>query len=56
MVGAGAIAIQALLIVGLLFERRARLRAESESRKNLSLAADTSRRVNHVGADRLDGA
>ena len=45
LVGAGAIAIQALLIVGLLFERRARLRAESESRKNLSLAADTGRRV-----------
>jgi C4-dicarboxylate-specific signal transduction histidine kinase len=45
LVGAGALAIQALLIVGLLFERRARLRAESESRKNLSLAADTSRRA-----------
>ncbi len=45
LVGAGALAIQALLIVGLLFERRARLRAESESRKNLTLAADTSRRV-----------
>jgi signal transduction histidine kinase len=34
-----------ILIVGLLFERRARLRAEIESRKNLTLAADTSRRV-----------
>ena len=45
MVAAGAIAIQAILIVGLLFERRARVRAEIESRKNLSLAADTSRRV-----------
>ena len=45
LVGAGALAIQALLIVGLLFERRARLRAEIESRKNLTLAADTSRRV-----------
>jgi signal transduction histidine kinase len=45
LVGVGALAIQALLIVGLLFERRARLRAESESRKNLTLAADTSRRV-----------
>ena len=45
MVAAGAIAIQAILIVGLLFERRARLRAEIESRKNLTLAADTSRRV-----------
>ena len=45
MVAAGAIAIQAILIVGLLFERRARVRAEIESRKNLTLAADTSRRV-----------
>jgi signal transduction histidine kinase len=45
LVVAGALAIQAILIVGLLFERRARLRAEIESRKNLTLAADTSRRV-----------
>ena len=41
---AGALLLQALLIVGLLFERRARLRAENESRRNLSLAADVSRR------------
>ena len=41
---AGALAIQALLIVGLLFERRARQRAEIDSRRNLALAADASRR------------
>ena len=40
----GALAIQALLIVGLLLERRARRRAEIASRKSLSLAADVSRR------------
>jgi len=41
---AGALTIQALLIVGLLFERRARQRAEIESRSNLALAAHASRR------------
>ena len=41
---AGALAIQALLIIGLLVERRARQRAELESRRNLVLAADASRR------------
>jgi signal transduction histidine kinase len=41
---AGALAIQALLIIGLLFERRARQRAEIDSRRNLALAADASRR------------
>ena len=41
---AGALVIQSLLIVGLLYERRARQRAEIDSRKNLALAADTSRR------------
>ena len=40
----GALAVQSLLIVGLLYERRARQRAEIESRRNLSLAADASRR------------
>jgi len=40
----GALAIQALLIAGLLFERRARRRAEIDSRRNLALAADASRR------------
>jgi signal transduction histidine kinase len=41
---AGALVIQALLIIGLLFERRARHRAEIESRRSLALAADASRR------------
>jgi signal transduction histidine kinase len=41
---AGALVIQALLIIGLLFERRARQRAEIDSRRNLALAADVSRR------------
>jgi signal transduction histidine kinase len=41
---AGVLLVQALLIVWLLFERRARQRAEIESRKNLSLAADAHRR------------
>ena len=41
---AGALAIQAFLIIGLLFERRARQRAEVDSRRNLALAADASRR------------
>ena len=41
---AGVLAVQSLLIVGLLYQRRARQRAESESRRNLALAADASRR------------
>jgi len=41
---AGAMVIQALLIVGLLYHRRARRRAELDSRKNLALAADATRR------------
>ena len=41
---AGALAVQSLLIAGLLYQRRARQRAEIESRKNLALAADASRR------------
>ncbi len=40
----GALVIQSLLIVGLLYQRRARQRAEIESRRNLALAADASRR------------
>ena len=44
LAAAGALLLQALLIIGLLFERRARHRAENESRRNLSLAADVSRR------------
>jgi signal transduction histidine kinase len=41
----GALAVQSLLIVGLLYQRRARRRAEIESRNNLALAADASRRL-----------
>ncbi|HEX5069080.1 MAG TPA: ATP-binding protein [Vicinamibacterales bacterium] len=36
--------VQALLIVGLLYQRRARQRAELESRRSLALAADAGRR------------
>ena len=42
---AGALAIQALLIIGLLFERRARQRAEIDSRRNLALATDSEERM-----------
>jgi signal transduction histidine kinase len=41
---AGVLAVQSFLIVGLLYQRRARRRAEIESRNNLALAADVSRR------------
>ncbi|HXI78896.1 MAG TPA: HAMP domain-containing sensor histidine kinase [Steroidobacteraceae bacterium] len=44
LIMAGALAIQALLIIGLLFERRARHRAEIDSRRSLALAADAGRR------------
>ncbi len=44
LTAAGALAIQALLIIGLLYERRARQRAEIDSQRNLALAADISRR------------
>jgi signal transduction histidine kinase len=40
----GVLAIQSLLIAGLLYQLRARRRAESDSRRSLALAADTSRR------------
>ena len=40
----GALLVQSLLIVGLLYHRRARQRAELDSRKNLALAVDASRR------------
>jgi signal transduction histidine kinase len=36
---------QSVLIMGLLYQRRARRQAELESRRNLALAADASRRV-----------
>jgi signal transduction histidine kinase len=42
--GLGVLAVQSFLIGGLLYQRRARQRAELESRRNLSLAADASRR------------
>ena len=44
LITAGALVIQALLIIGLLFERRARHRAEIDSRRSLALAADAGRR------------
>ncbi len=40
----GALVLQALLIARLLYEHRARHRAEIESRRNLALAADANRR------------
>jgi len=40
----GALLVQSLLIGALLYQRRARQRAETESRKNLALAADANRR------------
>jgi signal transduction histidine kinase len=40
----GVLIVQALLILGLLHQRRARRRAESDSRRSLALAAATSRR------------
>ena len=42
--GMGVLVVQSLLIIGLLYQRRARQRAELDSRKNLALAADASRR------------
>jgi signal transduction histidine kinase len=41
----GVLAVQSLLIIGLLYQRSARRRAELESRNNLALAADASRRL-----------
>jgi signal transduction histidine kinase len=41
----GVLAVQSVLIIGLIYQRRARRRAEIESRKNLTLAADASRRL-----------
>ncbi len=45
---AAALIIQSLLIAGLLYERRARQRAEIDSRRSLGLAADASRRQTMV--------
>jgi signal transduction histidine kinase len=44
LTAAAALVLQALLIALLLFERRARQRAEIDSRRNLALAADANRR------------
>jgi signal transduction histidine kinase len=44
LVSIGALVIQSLLILGLLYQRRARRQAESDSRRSLALAADASRR------------
>jgi signal transduction histidine kinase len=41
----GALVVQSLLIIALLYQRGARQRAEVESRRNLALAADANRRV-----------
>ena len=41
---AGVLALQSLLIAGLLYQRRARQRAEMDGRRSLALAADASRR------------
>jgi len=45
LLAAGALAIQSVLIAGLFYERRGRRRAETASRRSLSLAADVSRRT-----------
>ena len=45
LTAAGVLVIQSLLIAGLLYQRRARQRAEIDSRRNLALAADASRRT-----------
>jgi len=44
MSAVGILIVQSLLIVGLLYQRRARQRAEIESRRHMALAADASRR------------
>lgn len=41
----GVVTVQTLLIAGLVYQRRARRRAEVQSRTNLALAADANRRV-----------
>jgi signal transduction histidine kinase len=44
LTAAGVLIVQSLLIAGLLYQRRARQRAEIDSRRNLALAADANRR------------
>jgi hypothetical protein len=48
-----ALLLQSLLITRLLYEHRARRRAQLDSRRNLTLAADANRRET-IGADHLD--
>ena len=45
LTAAGVLALQSLLIAGLLYQRRARQRAETESLRSLALAADAGRRL-----------
>jgi signal transduction histidine kinase len=45
LLGLLGLLLQSVLIVGLLYQRQARRRAEVESRLNLSMAADANRRV-----------
>ena len=45
LTGLAVLALQSLLIIGLLYQRRARRKAEVESRNTLALAADANRRV-----------
>ena len=45
LIALGVVAIQSILIIGLLYQRRARRRAEVESRRNLALAADANRQA-----------
>jgi signal transduction histidine kinase len=44
LIAIAALALQSLLIAWLLYEHRARQRAETDSRQNLALAADANRR------------
>ena len=44
LIAVGVLFVQTLLIGGLLYQRRARQRAEIDSRRNLALAADANRR------------
>jgi signal transduction histidine kinase len=43
--GAAALLLQSVLILGLLYQRHARRKANMESRRNLALAADANRRA-----------
>jgi signal transduction histidine kinase len=45
LIAIGALALQSVLIAGLVYQRQARRRAETQSRTNLALAADADRRA-----------